>query len=122
MYTLLKSNPHIPTNLGEQYVYFFLQNLKKGKASLSSVRKKIIQCSPYYFVSRLKTTRIQMHYGAKDISFVQLQRFNMKMDDLGYKYPNYELFIYPNREHDLVGDKPVEIRVSRFIDKILEYN
>lgn len=118
----IESNYQVPNNLGEQYVYFFLERLKKGEVSLEKVRKKIIQSSPYYFVSNLTKTQIQMHYGEDDISFVQLQRFNFQLEELGLNCPQYEVYTYAKRGHDLVGDKPVEDRVNEFANRVLQRN
>lgn len=116
----IKSDYKIPTNLGEQYVYFFLEKMKKGQASLETVRKRIILSSPYYFTSRLSNTKIQMHYGTEDISFIQLQRFHAQMEDLGLSCPQYEVYVHANRGHDLIGDKPVEQSIEKFVNTLLE--
>ena len=68
----------------------------------------------------LSHAQIQMHYGVEDISFVQLQRFHTQMVKLGFDCPQYECFIYPNRDHDLIGDRPVEERVNRFAKRVIE--
>lgn len=118
----INSQYQVPTDLGEQYVYFFLEGLKNGAESMETVRKKIIQSSPYYFASNLAKVQMQLHFGTKDISFIQLQRFNERLQELGLQCPQYEVYLYPSRDHDLVGDKPVEDRVLQFIKRLLESN
>lgn len=116
----LKSNYEVPSNFGEQHVYFFLEELKKGEASLPTARRKIIQSSPHYFAPKLAQAQMQLHYGVRDISFIQLQRFHSQIEELGLSCPQYEVYTYPKRGHDLVGDKPVGLRVGRFVNRMLQ--
>lgn len=109
---LTASNQNDPT-----YKFQFLDALINKSATLEETRLKMIASSPLYFCKDLPKT--QVHFGGKDVitPAQQGEKLLNAMKALGLE-GQLELFIYPDRTHEMGNNPEMEERIKIFFSQL----